>query len=307
MNRDDRACVFDVQRFSVHDGPGIRTVVFFKGCALDCAWCHNPEAVRRPRELAYWSGRCLEECRACLEHCPEEALRDQLEQRVDWLRCSHCGLCVEPCPTGALTMIGREVGPEELLHEVLRDQDFFVSSGGGLTLSGGEPVLHSAFLQRFLPLARQKGLHVVMETAGAVPWRLLEPLLELVDVVFYDFKFASALRHRAYTRRDNLEILANLKRLLDRSRERSFTPVVRVRMPVVPGINSGDAEIAQAAAVLRTLRIEQLVLLPYNRLWEAKLPALDTRRQPLGIPEPEPQFYERLRERFAALGITAIL
>lgn len=307
MSRDERACIFDVQRFSVHDGPGIRTVVFFKGCALDCSWCHNPEAVRRPRELAYWSARCVDGCRECLGHCPEEALRDRREQRVEWARCTHCGLCVEACPTDALVMIGREVGAQELLQEVLRDREFFSSSGGGLTLSGGEPVLHSAFLQRFVPLAKEQGLHVVIETAGGAPWRLLEPLLDLVDVVFYDFKIASAIRHRAYTKRDNREILGNLERLLERSRERGCVPAVEVRMPVVPGINTGDGEVTQAAATLRSYGIERLVLLPYNRLWEAKLGAIDTRRQPLGIAEPDPEFYERLRQRFAALGIAAVL
>ncbi len=301
MSRKDRACVLDVQR--IRDGPDVRVVVLLKGCLLDCAWCHSPEAVRLPRELSYWSGQCVDDCRACLEHCPEDALRDDREQRVDWSRCTHCGRCVEPCPTGALRMIGREVEAQELLEEILRAGEAGFERCDALTISGGEPVLQSGFLQVLLPLVREKGIPVTLETAGAVPWRLLEPLLGLVDVVRYDFKVASPLRHRAYTRRDNKEILDNLRRVLERSNEGA--PRVEVRMPVVPGINSGDTEIAQAASLLRSLGINRLVLLQYVGGWEHKLNTIDTRRQPLTVESPPPEFYDVLRERFRSFGIDA--
>lgn len=307
MSRTDRACVFDIQRFSVHDGPGIRTVVFFKGCTLDCAWCHNPEALRRAPEITYWSERCLEGCSACVAACPELALRNEVMARVDWQRCTHCGLCVEPCPTEALVRVGRTVGVEELLEQVLRDRDFYESSGGGLTLSGGEPVLHSTFLQQFLVRVRAVGLHVVLETSGAMPWHLLEPLLGLVDDVYYDFKAAGMVRHCSFTGSDNRGILENLSLLLERSRGTGGSPAVQVRMPVVPGYNTDDAAVRGAADVLGPLGVRRLVLLPYNNLWEAKLHALDTRRPALGIAAPAPEFYEDMRLRFASHGIEAVV
>jgi pyruvate formate lyase activating enzyme len=184
--RAPAATIFDVQRFSVHDGPGIRTVVFFKGCSLRCRWCQNPEGIRPAPELAYFEDRCLAGCAACLTACEKRALGPSRAGRVAFDRCSACGDCLPPCPSGALRIAGREVGTGELLAEVLRDQTFYRSSGGGLTLSGGEPVLQSEFLQAFLPAAKNAGLHVVLETAGHYPFSLLEPLLPHLDLVLFD-------------------------------------------------------------------------------------------------------------------------
>lgn len=299
MSRDDRAVVFDVQRFSLHDGPGIRTVVFFKGCALDCAWCHNPEAVRPSPELAYWAERCMEGCRECVGACPERALSDRRDGRVDWLRCSHCGLCAEACPADALVVVGRERGADDLLVEILRDRSFYERSGGGVTFSGGEPALHSAFLQRFLPMAKARGLHLALETAGACPWNLLEPLLDHLDLVLYDLKVMDGDEHRRLTGRDNADIQANLRLLLARGTN------VEVRLPVVPGCNTDEANVRETARFLNRLGTNRLTLLPYNHLWEAKLPALDTSRTALGIRPPDRAFYDELRERFGLHGIQA--
>jgi len=297
VSKPDSATIFDVQRFSIHDGPGIRTVVFFKGCALDCAWCHNPEAVRPSAELAYWSDRCLAGCRECLQSCPENAIFDRVDGRVQWPRCTHCGDCVPACPTDALVLIGREMGCEELLAEVLKDRDFYQTSGGGVTFSGGEPVLHSAFLRTFLPQARREGLHLAIETSGAIPWQLLEPLLPSLDLVLYDLKVMDAAEHERLTGKDNGEILQILRRLL------AGNVPVEVRMPVVPGCNTDDRNVRATAEFLRGLGVERISLLPYNHLWEAKLRALSTARSPMGIRAPEAGFYDDLKARFESQGI----
>lgn len=293
--------MFDVQRFSLHDGPGIRTVVFFKGCGLACAWCQNPEAMRAGPEIAYYAEECIEGCTRCLGVCPEDAVRPERASRIDFERCTGCGRCVEVCPGLALRSIGRARGARELLDEVLRDRPFFESSGGGLTLSGGEPVLQSAFLCELLPLARAEGLHVAVETSGAYPFSLLEPLLPWVDLVLFDVKLADAARHERATARGNEQVLANLRELVARR-----TPL-EVRMPVVPGWNTDGENVAATARLLAGLGVGAVTLLPYNHLWEAKLPRLGLERRALGIRPPEGPFYERLRDEFARNGLPARL
>jgi len=299
MKQSDTAVVFDVQRFSIHDGPGIRTVIFFKGCPLTCTWCQNPEAIRAAPEIAYFEERCLKGCGRCVSACPEEAILPQRIARVDFARCTVCGDCVDICPTGALREVGREVEAAELLEEVRKDVSFYAASGGGITLSGGEPVLQAAFLGDFLPLAREAGLHVVLETCGEYPFEQLEPLLPHIDLVLFDVKVIDPVRHRRLTGRGNEQILANLRDLVARG-----TPV-EVRMPVIPERNT-DPENAEATAkFLAKIGVDQLTLLPYNHLWEAKLPRLGVGvdRPPLGVRPPDDGFYTGLQGVFARQGL----
>lgn len=295
------ATVFDIQRFSIHDGPGIRTAIFFKGCSLACAWCQNPEAVGLQPEMAYYAERCIPGCSACQNVCPEHALRSDRDGRLDFSRCSVCGRCVDVCPGDALRVVGRSITIDELLAEVLRDKPFYAASGGGITLSGGEPALHAPFLRTFLPLARAEGLHVVLETAGCYPARLLDELVPLLDAILFDLKVIDAEAHRRLTTRDNAPILANLAHLLARG-----APVT-VRMPVVPGHNTDPVNVAATAALLRQLGVRDLTLLRYNHLWEAKLPRLAGNREPLGLSPPPDSLYEALIATFARHGVAAEL
>jgi pyruvate formate lyase activating enzyme len=297
----EAAVVFDVQRFSVHDGPGIRTVVFFKGCALECRWCQNPEGRRHAPELSYQVDRCIPGCSLCVPVCPEGALLDRMRERVRWDACTHCGTCVEVCPSKALVMVGEQWSAERLLREVLADQPFYEASGGGVTLSGGEPVLHAKFLLEFLPLAKQAGLHVTLETSGEYPFRLLESLLPYLDLILFDVKAGGHARHLALVGHDDRPILANLEQLLRHPQ----CPSVEVRMPVIPGLNDVDDSIAQLSANLRAIGVSALTLLPYNQLWEAKLPSLATQQQPLGIHEPPDDYYAAVERRFAEHEISA--
>ncbi|MBW2242222.1 MAG: glycyl-radical enzyme activating protein [Deltaproteobacteria bacterium] len=297
MTRPHEAVVFDIQRFSIHDGPGIRTSVFFKGCALACAWCQNPEALHAAPELTYDVGRCLEACTSCLAACAAEAIRPEPTDRVDFARCTGCGDCVDPCPSGALRMIGQSWSVPDLLHAVLRDRDFFEPSGGGVTFSGGEPVLQSQFLQELLPLLREQRIHVAIETCGAYPFELVEPLLGWIDLVLFDLKVIDPIRHARFTSRDNDKILTNLNELLRRA-----VPL-ELRMPVVPGWNTDPANLEAIAKLLTELGVPSLTLLPYNHLWEAKLPRLGTGQQPLGIEVPDEDFYLQLRNSLESHGI----
>jgi len=293
------ATIFDVQRFSIHDGPGIRTVVFFKGCGLACEWCQNPEAMSSGPELAYYPDRCIEGCTRCLGVCEDDALAPRREGRIDFARCTHCGACVERCPSSALRLVGQRWSAGELLVEVCKDRPFFDSSGGGLTLSGGEPALQSAFLGEFLPMAKNAGLHVAVETAGAYAFELIEPLLRWVDLWLFDLKVADAALHARYTGRKNDEILGNLGRLLE------LEQTVEVRMPVVPGRNTDAENVARTAELLGRLGVPSLQLLPYNHLWEAKLPRLGSERVALGLRPPSEEFYEQLSADFARHGLQA--
>jgi pyruvate formate lyase activating enzyme len=297
------AIVFDLQRFSIHDGPGIRTVVFFKGCGLDCQWCQNPEGRAHAPELSYHADRCIPGCRACIGRCPEDALLDQIAGRVRWDACTNCGECVEVCPSKALAMVGSAISAAQLLTEVLADRPFYQASGGGLTLSGGEPVLHAKFLREFLPLAKQAGLHVVLETSGQYRFDVLEPLLAYIDLVLFDVKAGGSQRHLQLVGHDDTQIRSNLARLLTHAPHVD----VEVRMPVIPGRNDVDESLDILCAQLHDLGVERLTLLPYNHLWEAKLGYLHTPRRALGLRAPAGEYYDALVQRFAARGVTAQL
>ena len=274
------ALVFDVQRFCVHDGPGIRTVVFFKGCGLRCAWCQNPEGLEAKRELAVYGHRC-DGCGDCVERCQPGALRlagDRVE--VEWTACTHCQDCVSTCHTQALVTVGEEVTGQELTRRCLQDAAYYRSSGGGVTLSGGEPVLQSEFLAKWLPALRTTSsddLHVLLETAGQYPWARLESILPWVDEVYFDWKVTGADDHesllgvRAYRAADNLRRLVA-----------TGTPVT-VRVPLVPGMNDSASQLTTASGQLSELGVSEIQVLPYHGLWESKLPRLDTRRPPLGV------------------------
>lgn len=295
------AVVFDVQRFSIHDGPGIRTVVFFKGCGLDCKWCQNPEGRHPKPELSYHADRCIVGCRDCVDHCPEHALFDRIDDRVNWDACTNCGECVVHCPSNALAMVGAQMDADRLLAEVLADQPFYARTGGGLTLSGGEPVLHAAFLQAFLPKAKAAGLHVVLETSGQYRFDVLEPLLPYIDLVLFDVKAGGRERHLQLVGHDDALIRANLAKLLAHEPK----VAVEVRMPVIPGLNDVDESLDILCRQLRELGVERLSLLPYNHLWEAKLRYLHTPREALGIRPPGDEYYAALERRFGERGVQA--
>ncbi len=296
-DEDIGGVVFDVQRFSVHDGPGIRTTVFFKGCPLRCRWCQNPEGLERKVELAHWAERCTK-CGECVRACPRDAIHGD-GAHVDRSRCDLCGLCTQACPNGALQLVGRTVRAGDLAREALRDRSFFDVSGGGVTLSGGEPTWQTAFLGALARILRREGASVGLQTCGAFSWSGLEPLLELFAFVLFDVKLADSERHRAATGSANDVILANAKRLVARGAPVTF------RMPVVPGINDDVDNVRGTAELLRALQVNRIALLRYHAMGEAKLVRLGSRLAPLGLAG-SPRAAEslaRARDLFLAEGI----
>ena len=290
----DRAIIFDVQRFSVHDGPGIRTLVFFKGCPLCCLWCQNPESLDPQPEIAFYPDTCIM-CGECREACETGALALEDPARIDRDLCRRCASCAEVCPAGSLQQVGSPYTPEELLGEVLKDRAFYESSGGGVTLSGGEPLLRTAFLRRFLPLCRAQGVHTAMETCGHAPWEHLEALLPHLDLVLYDLKAIDPEVHRRITGRDNRLILANLERL------KTLGRALQVRVPVVPIMTAAPDNLGAIAAYLERLRIEHVCLLPYHSMGEGKIARVGAERlRPLGLERMEEDEVRRLGERFFA-------
>jgi pyruvate formate lyase activating enzyme len=256
------ATIFNVQRFCVHDGPGIRTTVFFKGCPLRCHWCQNPESLRRSRELLFYADRCRES-RRCLASCPQNALSMTLE-RVEWSRCDACGDCVDVCDFGAYEIVGREVTVGELLAEVARDKPFYRQTGGGLTLSGGEATLQLDFLSELVRGCRERDIPVGLQTCGVFRWEVFEPLASAFQFIHFDLKVMDPARHRRFTGGDNRSVLANARHLVEGN-----YPVV-FRTPIIPGYTDDEENLAAIAEFLSEIERPRLDLLAYHSLGEVK-------------------------------------
>jgi pyruvate formate lyase activating enzyme len=296
MPREPQVLVCDVQRFSLHDGPGIRTTVFFKGCPLACRWCHNPEAIAFGNEPLHAASDCIR-CGDCVEACVAGALRmTGSGVQIDHARCDRCMRCTEVCPSGAWRAAARRYSVDGLLEEVLRDRDFY-GSDGGVTLSGGEPLVHAGFLRRFLERTSEHGVHITAQTAGHFEWRRIEPLLEHIDRVHFDLKVVAPERHRSLTGRDNGRILRNLSRLVARGCN------VELRMPVVIGFNDDADNLRRSARVARGLGLRSITLLAYHPLGEAKLDKLASELRPLGARAAARADLDRAAASFATHGI----
>lgn len=251
--------IFDIRRFSVHDGPGLRTTVFFKGCPLRCQWCHNPESQHRRQERIFWPERCLQ-CQACVAACSQGAIRwDGERPQTDNEKCRLSGDCVKVCYAEARQIAGRRMSAAEVLSEIERDIAFYDDSGGGATFSGGEPLLQADFLVALLQACRDLGIHTALDTCGFAKWETLDRVRPLVDLFLYDIKLMDPRKHRKYTLVFNSRIQENLKRLA------SLGHHITIRVPVIPGIND-DMENLHATGQFATSLpgVTRLDLLPYH-------------------------------------------
>ena len=257
--------VFDIEKFAIHDGPGIRTTVFLKGCPLHCQWCHNPESQRPQTEIFFTPEKCIG-CGWCFRACPAgcHVMRDGCHV-FDRAACRHCGRCAEKCYAEALEKVGREMTTDEVLAEVMKDKMFYDNSNGGITLSGGEPLAQFAFTRELLRKAQTAGLHVCLETCGYAPWEHLRELVPLVDLFLFDVKAMDPERHREFTGQDNRLILENLRRL-----DAAGAAIV-LRCPLVPGVNDDQAHLAGIAELANALsQVQEIHLEPYHPLGVGK-------------------------------------
>lgn len=257
----DRPLIVQVRRHSLEDGPGIRSVAFFKGCPLRCVFCHNPEAQDPGPEIAFSARTCIA-CGQCAEACPHGAIDLELPGRIRRERCTRCGRCAEACPTGSLRLVGTFYPVEALAELLLRDMAFYRHSGGGVTLSGGEATLYPDYLEQLLVRLRARGVHIALETSGYFDYRAFRrQILPYLDLVYYDVKLADPAAHRRYTGRSNRRILSNLRRLLEE-------PGIEVqpRVPLVPGITASGENLAAIVDLLCEAGARSISLLPYNPL-----------------------------------------
>ena len=235
--------VLNIQRMSTEDGPGLRTTVFLKGCSLQCAWCHNPEAICFTPQVVWHRTRCVG-TRVCDTVCHEQALRrDETGVHIDHDRCNACGDCVEHCPGGAFELLGKTWALDALVAEVAKDRSYYESSGGGVTVSGGEPGLHAPFVAAFFERCRAIGLRTALDTAGLVAPGPLLGLARRTDLILYDLKEIDSERHACFTGQPNEKILANLRALADQLRTAVAPPVLWVRTPLIPGATCTDENI----------------------------------------------------------------
>jgi pyruvate formate lyase activating enzyme len=252
---------FDIQRYSLHDGPGIRTTVFLKGCPLRCQWCHNPESWPFAPELSLVPGRCIG-CASCVDACPQGLARPGASPDPD--RCARCGQCTVACPTLGRRLVGRRVSIVEVFDVVEHDRPFHEESGGGVTFSGGEPLAQPAFLLGLLSEARRRGIHSAVDTSGYAPRHVAERVGAAADLLLYDLKIVDSERHQRATGVPSTAILENL-RALD-----AAGATIWLRVPLVPGVNDDEASLHAIGAFAGQLRTRRLHLLPFHTLASEK-------------------------------------
>jgi len=291
-----RGRVFNIQRYSLHDGPGIRTVVFLKGCPLRCVWCCNPESIEREPHITFSEQKCIGDGR-CVEVCPTGA-RTSEGYRVE--RCTFCGRCVEVCPTGALEFMGREMSIEEVVREVEKDRLFYESSGGGVTLSGGEVLAQKRFSVQLLKEFRHRMLHTAIETSGFAPWEQVREVAEACDLVLYDLKHMDPDMHTRYTGVSNELILENAKKLAQIKEELIF------RVPLIGGVNTDSENIRALADFVKRTGVEEVHLLPYHRLGESKYTKLG-REYSCEAFTPEKETVDEIKRTFESYDLKVMI
>jgi pyruvate formate lyase activating enzyme len=293
--------VSDFQRFSIHDGPGIRTIVFLKGCPLRCLWCQNPENIRFQPELLYIGNNCIA-CGKCLDICPEHCLtaQDGPGVVIDRRRCAlpDCGLCQSVCYANAINICGRYLTVAQVLEEVELDREFYERSGGGVTFSGGEPFAQPRFLEALAREAQKRGLHTAVETCGQAGWEVMRPALGHMDLVLFDVKHMDPAAHERLTGAPNRRILDNLRRI------DALGIPLRLRLPLIPGHNDTEENLRRTAELAASLtHLVALDVLPYHRMGEPKWGQLRQDYPLHGLAPHNKEALDRLAEVLRAVPI----
>ncbi|OLS14602.1 MAG: glycyl-radical enzyme activating family protein [Promethearchaeota archaeon CR_4] len=290
--------IFNIQKFSVHDGPGIRTTVFMKGCPLQCLWCSNPESQDFSINLMVRDVNC-KGCGACVEACPQAAITiaKKTGRKIDRKKCNSCLLCVDSCLYHSLNRCGRSVTVREVLDEVLQDKPFYKNSGGGVTVSGGEPLSQSHFVSDLLAECKREGLHTALETTGYGKWEAMEKVLRFVDLVLFDIKHLDSEIHQRMTGVKNNLILENLRRTAKQNQ-------VWLRIPLIAGFNDSEEHIKRIAGLAKEIHAQRISFLPYHEGGKSKCEQLGI---PYGFPDgktPDEKHIDNLKRIIEKAGVT---
>ena len=286
--------VFALKRFAVHDGPGIRTTLFLKGCPLSCLWCHNPEGISYKREIALYTHKCIS-CKKCLSVCTENA--QLFESRsIDREKCLLCGACEDACLNGAITVFGREMTVQDAFNAVTEDKDFYLSSGGGVTVSGGECLMQADFVQELLKLLKEDGIHTAVDTCGYVPKDAFTKVMPYTDVFLYDIKAFSEETHIKCTGKSNKLIWDNLKHITDNGKK------CIIRFPLIPEYNDFEAELI-AKKLSEFKNIEAVDVLKYHNFSSSKYEALSLKNTMPQVEMPTDEMHKNIKSLFASYGL----
>jgi pyruvate formate lyase activating enzyme len=302
LTRNDslRGTIFNIQHYSIHDGPGIRTDVFLKGCFLRCAWCQNPESQALKPELFCFEEKCTG-CGRCVTVCPEKAIQITGKKSItDRSKCRGCGQCVQVCPDEARSLMGKEMTVQEVFEDVKGDVNFYKRSGGGVTLTGGEPLFQPDFSRELLSICRQAGIHTAIETCGYANWETLKDVLQFTDLVLYDLKHMDSEKHRQYTGVPNKLSLSNVQKIYH-----ELKIPVWARIPVIPGYNDSNENIRDTAKFVsaelgKTVPVH---LLAYHQLGETKYERLGKEGEKLFITPPAKERILELEKIAVSYGL----
>lgn len=291
-----KGVITNIQRFSVNDGPGIRSTVFMKGCPLSCEWCHNPECLSSRPQIYYVQEKCAM-CGKCVENCAENAISLEKKQRFDWDKCVLCMRCIEACPNRALIQVGYEIEPDAVLAEVESDLLFYKNSGGGLTVSGGEPLFQYEFVTYLFKSARQKNISTALDTSGYVERQKLMEILNHVDLLLYDIKHVNPTKHKQKTGRTNKLILENVKKIAEINKEK-----LMIRIPIIPGFNDSVSELKEIADFIKPLGVQRVDIFPYHRYATKKYDMLGIQNKMNGYKEHSDKENENFKNIFESYG-----
>jgi len=294
--KNNKGLIFNIQRFSIHDGPGIRTTVFMKGCSLACKWCSNPESINGKQEIMTHNVRCIA-CGKCAEACPIEAIAFTDGRReINWVKCNNCLECAGVCPAKAIECIGDYMTVEEVMKKVESDRTFYENSNGGMTVSGGEPLVQQEFVRELLKKCQEKGIHTTLDTTGNAPWQNIESVLEYVDLVLQDIKHTDTGMHKKGTGVGNELILENAKKIAKRKR-------IWIRMPLIPWYNDSEVNIKKVAEFASDIGAEKVSVLPYHELGSSKYADLGRVYPMPGTKPPDKKHVDRVRKTIESYGL----